>query len=762
MLHASAQGDALPALLPPDHVSGLVIGPYILLKRLGSGGMGAVYLVEYEVSGVRLRAALKILAPHIVRPSELERFQREQHILGSLDHPYITRMLDAGVDATGRPYLVMEYVEGVHLDVWCDDRKLGVEARLRTFLKVCAAVDAAHRNLIVHLDLKPSNILLTQDGTPKLLDFGTSKLLDPSGRFTTTTAAATPHYASPEQLRNEPVTTSCDIYSLGIILYELLAGRRPGRETSMTALVERAIGDSEPAPLDQAVTDEAAAKRGVTGGRLRTLLAGDLDTLVHKCLHVSPQDRYPSVNALATDIERYLSGRPVLARPQTSLYRMRKFARRNRVKVATSVLMLLALLASLTYAWSRQQQALHEGQRARRMQAFLYRLFKIANSNYTGKQVTTVQDFLRLGIIVLPQYVHDPGDLRQAKLSLAESMYWNRDYSSAQDVWGEVIVSARSAGDRAAESEALAYSGYVAFLQGKSDLALDLSRKGLPLARKAGVPPRTRAVSAAVYAIVRDELGRRTDENLRLFEYAVKEERDNRLPPHEIGQALYYLGAALASRGRLDEALSTYHEALEMYRKDPVALCDQANILYGIAMIHGYQQRDEPSISLHRQALDVSIRCHGADDPETLRLTAYWATALVRAGRVLEAVPVLEGNLPLCRKVFPPASLFLFEELYPLSFAYNEIGRHADAEPISREGLQLLKQHVPPNDKRLGRAYFMLGQSLVGQGRYLEAATPLSAAYPILSGGIQTPAAKAELLKLHAMLDKVRANVPDR
>jgi len=389
------------------------IGPYTLIRHVGTGGIGAVYLVERLMGGALQRSALKVLAPHSVGPAFVERFHREQHILASLDHPNITRMLDAGLSENGQPYLVMEYVDGVHLDAYCDARKLGIAERLQLFLRVCDAVAYAHRNLIVHLDLKPSNILVTSDGTVKLLDFGTSKLIEPDSLLTTT-VMATPAYASPEQLRNEPVTTSCDIYALGAVLFELLAGSRPGHGASVAVMIERAIREQEPDRLPDAVTGAAAEDRGLSENRLRQLLAGDLATIAQKCLNPRPRDRYPSIDSLITDIQRYLGGRPVLARPQTALYRFSKFIRRHRGAAAATLLAAMALLASLGYAGWRQQQALRQGQRALRMQTFMYRLFKLANSNYTGKPSATVPEFLALGVKILPEYIKDPSDLRGA------------------------------------------------------------------------------------------------------------------------------------------------------------------------------------------------------------------------------------------------------------------------------------------------------------------------------------------------------------
>ncbi len=498
------------------------IGPYALLRHLGAGGIGSVYLVERRVGGTVQRSALKVLAPHSAGEFFVERFHREQHILASLDHPNITRMLDAGLTEEGQPYLVMEYVDGVHLDTYCDQHKLPIDARIELFLHVCDAVGYAHRNLVVHLDLKPSNILVAQDGTVKLLDFGTSKLIQPDSMLTTT-VMATPAYASPEQLRNEPVTTACDIYALGGVLFELLTGRRPSENASAAALIERAIREEEPEKPATAVTAPAAEKRGTTEVRLRQLLQGDLGTIVQKCLSPRPRDRYPSIDALIEDLRRYLDGRPVLARPQTILYRAGKFVRRNRTAVAAGAVAAVALLSVLTYAEWRQEQALREGQRALRMQSFMVRLFKLANSDYTGKPAATVPELLDMGVKKLPEYISDPNDLRAAQISLAESMFENGDLESARKVFASTIASARDAGDVNGLAESEAYAGDIDYILGSTDDGARLTADALALSKKAGISPTVRVWSEVYYAYNRENMGFRSDENVQLLKAEVKE-----------------------------------------------------------------------------------------------------------------------------------------------------------------------------------------------------------------------------------------------
>src|ERR1035441_3588342 len=258
----------------PAHAQRLPrFGAWQAVKLLGRGGMGTVYLAERADGAFRMSAAVKVV-PLAIASSDIEqRFLRERKFLASFDHPKIAHLLDGGVSESGLPYLVMEFVDGVRLDVYCDNRKLDIPARLRLFREVCDAVDYAHRNLVVHLDLKPSNILVTEEGGIKLLDFGTSKLIEPDGLLTAT-LMVTPFYASPEQLRNEPVTTACDIYSLGVILFELLAGRRPSGDAPVSAVLERARTGRDPEGPDKSVTGPAAENRGLTAGRLRGQLGG--------------------------------------------------------------------------------------------------------------------------------------------------------------------------------------------------------------------------------------------------------------------------------------------------------------------------------------------------------------------------------------------------------------------------------------------------------------------------------------------------------
>ena len=323
----------LPAnAIEPQGRLGETVGGYKLDTELGQGGMGTVYLAHRADGEFEQQVALKVVSSHLRTRFFAERFRAERQILADLNHPNITRLLDGGVDVGGDPYLVMEYVDGQTLNRYCDHQLLPIPDRIRLFLQACSAVEYAHRKLVVHRDLKPGNILVTNEGMLKLLDFGTAKLLlTTTEEATTRFHAMTLRYASPEQLRGEPVSTSMDVYSLGVVLYELLAGAWPfGDPDSPIAGLERAVRDVDPAPPGSLITDQAAHLRSTSKAKLAHVLDGDLRSVIAKAVESDPRRRYSSVEQFSEDLRRYLAGQPVLAHEQTWLYRGARFARRHR------------------------------------------------------------------------------------------------------------------------------------------------------------------------------------------------------------------------------------------------------------------------------------------------------------------------------------------------------------------------------------------------------------------------------------------------
>ena len=353
---------------PPPTRVGHRIGAYDILEEIGHGGMGEVYRSVRADGQFTKEVAVKLVRGGYDTAAVVERFRHERQILASLDHPNIARLLDGGTTDEGVPYLIMELIEGTPIDRYCEARQLDVSERLRLFLQVCSAVQYAHQRLVIHRDIKPSNILVTPDGLPKLLDFGIAKIFDPSASAATTIASPmTPEYASPEQIRGEPITTATDIYSLGVVLYQLLTGRSPyPRNTNVPHEFARIICEWEPErpstivlkpstktePPDDA-KQAAEAREALSGlpegspAKLRRRLSGDLDTIVLRALRKGPQRRYTSVEQFAEDIRRHLDGLPVTARPDSWSYRAEKFVIRHKLAVTATALVLTAVMGGV-------------------------------------------------------------------------------------------------------------------------------------------------------------------------------------------------------------------------------------------------------------------------------------------------------------------------------------------------------------------------------------------------------------------------------
>jgi tetratricopeptide (TPR) repeat protein len=472
----------------PDALQDTCIGAWRLLHKLGSGGMGVVYLARRDDREFQKLAALKIVNPGMVSDDIVYRFRNERQVLASLEHPNIARLLDGGTTADGIPYLVMEYVDGLRFDEYCSSRRLSLAERLNLFCTVCSAVSYAHQNLIVHRDIKPSNIFVTKEGVPKLLDFGIAKLLQPgiageALRVThATTRALTPAYASPEQLRGEPITTASDIYSLGVLLYELLTGQSPYRLDRETAgEMERAICEGDPDPPSVAL---ARSPQPVVSDdnreKLVRRLRGDLDVIVLTALRKEPQRRYPSVERFSNDIALHLSGAPVTARPDTWAYRAEKFVGRHRIGVLLTLIVAVALIAAAGIASYYGAVAEKHKEMALKLASFVVGDFDAAmQSGVTSARKAVMQGVLN-SLEELSPGANDPalrdllikayirvGDLEG---NVYESNLGNA--AGARESYERALLLAQAQGSQTAIAQATAKLGDVAFQEGDRKTAL--------------------------------------------------------------------------------------------------------------------------------------------------------------------------------------------------------------------------------------------------------------------------------------------------
>ncbi|MGH2609391.1 MAG: serine/threonine-protein kinase, partial [Tepidiformaceae bacterium] len=448
-------GDVLAVLekLQPGLKPGDRIDRYAILRLLGRGGMGRVYLAERADAQYEKQVAIKVVPPGLDTEEILKRFRRERQILANLEHPNIASLLDGGTTSDGRPYLVLEYVEGEPIHRYCDRGRVPIDGRLRLFRTVCAAVQYAHQNLVVHRDLKPSNILVTAAGVPKLLDFGIAKILESGDDSGSTTATRTglrpmsPEYASPEQVRGGAITTATDVYSLGLVLYELLTGRRAQALESLSlAELERAVLEREPErpsiavgrsqaharSAARATAEAVAAARASSPEGLRRKLIGDLDTIVMNALQKEAERRYTSVEALSQDIQRHLDGFPVRAHPETLSYRTAKFVRRHTVGVAAGALLTLTLAAGMTgilwqarRAAQERDRARTEAQKAETIAGFLTDLFRASDPNAALGDTVSVQFILERGHSRISTTLKDQPEVRATMLTVLGSVYRN-------------------------------------------------------------------------------------------------------------------------------------------------------------------------------------------------------------------------------------------------------------------------------------------------------------------------------------------------
>lgn len=645
------------APLPPT------IGPYGIERLIGRGGMGEVYLALRETVDIRQRVALKVIRRGMGTEEVLQRFRLERRILANLRHPNIARLLDAGATDDGRPYFAMDYIEGVPITEYCDQRRLSVAGRLALFQTVCKAVQHAHQNLVVHRDLKPRNILVTADGTPMLLDFGIGKVLAPSDELGPTPETSadlrllTPEYAAPEQVKGggTPVTTSTDVYSLGILLYELLTGRHPylvGNETRHEA--ERAAVEVLATPPSETIRragDASNARQQISELRstqpssLRRRLEGDLDNIVLMALRKEPERRYPSAAALSDDIQRHLDGLPVRAQPDTFGYRTRKFVRRHAGAVAAGLVAFLALGATtgVTLVQSRRvaresARVQQERDKAVEVRGFLMEMFGASGAQRAVGDTVTARRLLDLQVAQVRAGYSDRPELRAEMMEVLADGYDRLGlYAEADPLAREALAERRRllGAQHPDVGTALNMVGWIMHERGKSKDAEPVLKEAAELRRTAGARYR------ADYARSLNDLGvvynalTRYAEAESVLTLALNIRRSTVGDRQRmVGITASNLAAAYYLQGNVDSALSTQVlavAALEQsvgrdHQRSLVALGNLAAFEMAKGNFPGAEAR-------YRDLLDRQSRLQGPDHPVAANLRFSVAAAIMnRAG----------------------------------------------------------------------------------------------------------------------------------
>ena len=650
--------------------AGSRVGPYMLERLLGEGGMGQVWLAARADGSYERKVALKLLRPGLADTRLRQRFDRERDILARFAHPFIAQLLDAGIDVDGQPYLALEYVQGEPITAYCQQRALPIPARLELFRQVCEAASHAHANLIVHRDLKPSNILVSPEGHVRLLDFGIAKLLDVEPQATEQTRtgvrAFTLHYAAPEQIRGEPVTTMTDVYSLGVVLHELLTGSKPYRLKRQTdAEWEQAILDGEPLrPSQAAARASARDARPYTPSRLARELSGDLDNIVLKALDKLPAQRYVSAEALSQDVLAYLHGRPVHARGLGWGYRARKYVGRHRWGIAASASIVSMLLVALALVTWQVQRAQRETTRAQAMQRFVADLFQDAGSS--PNTPIDLRSLLDMGIL-------------RGESSLA------REPQSRAELYGVVARLQLNLGDYR-EAEEL------------------LGRQAALLARLPDAPESLQLEAATLRGDVFRQLGNVqgcADAMLPLARLAIAEE--DRLPAQS---AAFHaqLGRCLRELAQPDAARRLHQRALQL-RRDQGAAAGVAESMMDLAAVQSDQGHARDAIHTLDQALAQLEASAGDHHPLAIPLLRSRCSLKRNVDDVSVAVDDCRASLELARQLRGPSHRETIDANRQLAALYVDLGRFTEAESMFVQALEWMRQRLDPLHPDMARAY---------------------------------------------------------
>jgi serine/threonine-protein kinase len=612
------------------------IGPYRVVKELGRGGMGAVYLAVRDDDQFKKRVAIKILRRGMDSGDIVRRFRNERQILASIDHPHISRPLDGGSTEEGLLYFVMEYVDGKPIDEYCDTERLSIAERLGLFRQVCAAVHFAHQNLVIHRDLKPGNILVTPDGVPKLLDFGIAKLLNPelvSGPIDPTQferRLMTPEYASPEQVRGESVTTASDVYSMGVLLYELLTGHRPYRlKDRQLHEIARAVCEEEPtrpsAVIDlveevpspdgttRRITPESvSAAREGTRERLRRRLKGDLDNVCLMAMRKEPRRRYGSVEQFSEDVGRVLEGLPVRARKPTLSYRSSKFVRRHKSSVAAAVIFLISIAAFSITIVRERNRAEKEAAKAEAISRFLLSTLQSADPVAGVGRDVTVAEALDQAVKKIDSSF-SPEIKAELEYTIGQTYYHLGRYEEAlRLLQASVATLEKSVGDH--------------------DPNLAHALEGL--------------------ALVHDAQGEHVEAASLLERVVAIRERNLGSMDPDVARALGNLAGVYRAQGKYEQAEELYKRALQieeqvMGPEDPAT----AGTLNNIAGLYAAQSRYAEAEPLFRRSLEISEKTLGSEHPTVATLLANLGAVKVDQRKYAEAEPLLLRALSLGEKV---------------------------------------------------------------------------------------------------------------
>jgi len=749
---AFARGDSL------HERTGEMIGPYRILRSLGVGGMGEVLLAERDDRQFRQQVAIKLVRRGIQSTTVQARLKSERQILASLDHPNIARLLDGGTAADGTPYIVMEYIEGVPIDAYCDRHQLDIDARLRLFRAVCAAVHNAHQNLVVHRDLKPSNILVMADGTPKLLDFGIAKLLDE--RLTMHTMAVTqvdmrvmtPDHASPEQVRGDVITTASDVYCLGVLLFELVSGARPYVIRSQRiSEIERVICEDEPRALLAAAESadepdssssnalaEKCALRSTTPTKLRRLLTGDLSIIVATAMRKEPERRYSSVEQLSADIGRFLDDMPIAARPDSWQYRAQKFVRRHRFGVASAAIAAFAFIAFTTVTVVQSQRIAREKARAETISTFLVDMFEQADPTHNRGREITAREILDIGSRRIARQLDDQVGTRaelQGTIGKVYSQLGLYDEAEAllrTALTQQVALYGDQSGIVAATKQKL---GDMLLEKKDFEAAAPLLEDALVVNRRVfGV--RHTAVAASLRSLARLKQQQQDLAQAEAYLSDALAILENTNESGELAMTLDSQAQLFTQKGDYAGAEKNYRRALASAAKLGSDHPYVAMMTHNLAVTLQNEGRLEEARPLFQESLKLYGQLFGAEHPHTLAMQANYGMFLHRLRDLDGAERVYRDVLELDRKVRGESHSYTGYDHVNLGMLLHDRGKYSEAETEFRSALDIYERSLPANHSYQGAARRALGITLIESGRPQEAERELQTALRIFNASV--------------------------
>lgn len=737
-------------IIDDTNLDGQTFGNYRTIKQIGTGGMGTVYLAERADGHFEQKVALKVVKPGINSNEIISRFEDERQILARLQHPNIARLLDGGISDIGLPYFTMEYVDGLSITEYCDSKNLTIEERLELFQKVCNAILYAHQNLVIHRDIKPSNILVQDDGTVKLLDFGIAKVFEEEENQKNITRtgirAMTPEYASPEQILGQPISTATDVYSLGLILYQLLTGYPPYEVNSTSAIeMEKVICLTDPPKPSTMFTkvmglksydgknlspDYISEKRRISFTKLKKRISGDLDNICLMALRKEPERRYNSVAQLTTDINNHLAGLPIIARKNTAVYRTKKFVRRHTagVSIASAAVIVVASLTTLytiQLAGERDKARL-EAEKSQKVSEFLVSLFKVSDPANSKGESITARELLDNGVMRIENELANQPKILANMLNVTGNVYKSLglyDKSQSLLVKANFLNDSLFGSDSPEAAASLNSLAGLFFVNGDYDKAAKEYKRVIQI-RKNIFGENSLELSESIndYAMVLREQGKYDEaEKLLLQALSIREKFSN-LKKNEIAESKTNLALVYQDKGEYEKSKSLYKEALKIREVSQGKIHPAYSEALGFyAFLLQDMGNYNEAGKLFKEALDIDEKLYGAIHPMISTDLYYLASNVAFLGDLDSAQALYEKVLELDKKLLGENHPYIALDLNNLAGVLNDKGDSKKAEELYKQSLQLNRKAYGNEHPEVATSLSNLGVLYNRIGRYDEA-----------------------------------------